>query len=96
MRKITQEMVLNALRGYRWEVGIVVAPPAPVGDGKAHAQITEVYVCTDDNYTAVPEGQKRNILTLTAAEQTAVDNFVRKYLLQAVNREQMDKADVTP
>lgn len=80
-----RDIVLTTLRSYTWDVRWRVGK-----DGKNHAQPTEVYVVTDDGYTVVPEGQKHVSVTLTAQQQTSLDNVFKAALVAAATREQVE------
>lgn len=85
MRTITTEFSITKLRGYSWRVSLAYGE-----DGKIHGQITETYVCTDDNYTAVPEGQKNFPVELNPELQGLLDNLLGQIIQAAADREEVD------
>ncbi len=86
------QIELTKISGYRWEIS-----PAVDEDGKRFAQITEVYVVTDDEYSRVPEGQKRNPLTLTLTQQRILNKLFKDKIIEAATREQVNaEAEAIP
>lgn len=79
------EINLTMLRNYHWYV-----IPELGEDGKRHAQVYEVYVVTDEDYSHAPEGQKREKVALTATQQNTLDSLFRNHILNAASRESVD------
>ncbi len=79
------EMNLTQMRGYRWEVSAGVD-----SEGNKHAVITEIYVVTDDNYTAVPEGLQRRAVEIIPGQQIILDNIFKDERIAAANRENVE------
>ena len=87
MRTITKSITLTQVEGYGWQVAITFDE-----DGIPHAQVTETYVVTDENYSAVPEGQQQLPVVLPEDEQALLDALVLRALKQATEREGVDAA----
>ena len=86
MREVTNSITLTQIQGYNWRVAVTFV------DGIPNAQATEVYVVTDDKYTACPEGQKSLLVVLNDQEQAVLDSLVLRALAQATTREEVDAA----
>lgn len=85
------QIELTKLRGYRWEVRI-----ARDNEGAPYAQVTEVYVVTDDEYSTVPEGQQRLEVALGVQKQADLNRAFRAALLAAATRESVEPESVVP
>lgn len=75
------EVEVTKLHNYHWTVSLT-----PEG----HAQVSEVYVVTDDEHKAVPEGRKVKALKFTTAQQKTLDNLFTKAMKQAATDEEVE------
>lgn len=81
MRRVSLgEIILTTLRNYRWEISLVAGDP----------QVTEVYVCTNADYSAAPEGQKRQPVELSSSQRTNLKSMFVKKLTEAAEREEVE------
>lgn len=79
------QITLTKIRNYHWRIAAAVTE-----EGAKYAAVTEIYVVTDDAYSAVPEGQRALPVPLTPLQQQQLNQLFRGFCLQAAEREQVE------